>query len=84
MCFLGQAAANPTNTVFDVKRLIGRKFRDPAIQKDMKHWPFEVFEGQGGKPMIRVDFKGGKKEFSAEEISAMLLLKMKEVAEVSP
>lgn len=75
------AAANPRNTVFDVKRLIGRKFRDPAIQNDMKHWPFEVFEGPGGKPLIRVDYKGERKEFSAEEISAMILLKMKEIAE---
>lgn len=78
---IDQAATNTANTVFDVKRLIGRKFHDPAIQNDMKHWPFEVFEGPGGKPMIRVEYKGEAKEFSSEEISAMILVKMKEVAE---
>eukprot|EP00965_Chrysotila_dentata_P242008 6204638-Pleurochrysis_carterae.AAC.1 len=74
-----QAAANPENTVFDAKRLIGRKFSDASVQTDMKHWPFKVVD-KGGKPMISVDAKG-RKEFSAEEISAMVLSKMKQVAE---
>jgi heat shock 70kDa protein 1/2/6/8 len=75
------AAANAQNTVFDVKRLIGRKFRDPVVQSDMKHWPFTVLEGPNGKPMIQVTYKGEVKQFSAEEISAMILNKMKDIAE---
>lgn len=76
-----QSASNPLNTVFDVKRLIGRKFRDAVVQSDMKHWPFVVLEGPGGKPIIQVTYKGEVKQFSAEEISAMILTKMKEIAE---
>ena len=72
---------NATNTVFDAKRLIGRKFQDPACQSDMKHWPFTVIEGAGGKPIIQVTFKGEVKQFAAEEISSMVLMKMKEIAE---
>jgi L1 cell adhesion molecule like protein len=75
------AAMNPTNTVFDAKRLIGRKFDDPAVQADMKHWAFEVVSGPGNKPLIRVEFKGESKTFAPEEISAMVLNKMKETAE---
>jgi L1 cell adhesion molecule like protein len=74
-----QAASNPENTVFDAKRLIGRKFDDAAVQQDMKHWPFKLVD-KGGKPMISVDAKG-RKEFSAEEISAMVLSKMRNIAE---
>merc|ERR1719474_2401533 len=74
---------NPTNTVFDAKRLIGRKFSDPVVQKDMKHWPFKVIQGQQGRPVISVTFKGEQKEFFAEEISAMVLQKMKQTAEAS-
>jgi heat shock protein 1/8 len=76
-----QVAMNASNTVFDAKRLIGRKFDDPAVQSDMKHWPFKVKGGTGGKPVIEVQFKGEKKEFAAEEISSMVLMKMKEIAE---
>jgi heat shock protein 1/8 len=76
-----QVAMNASNTVFDAKRLIGRKFDDPAVQSDMKHWPFKVKGGTGGKPIIEVQFKGEKKEFAAEEISSMVLMKMKEIAE---
>lgn len=76
-----QAAANPLNTVFDAKRLIGRKFNDPIVQSDMKHWPFTVKEGKGGKPIIDVEWKGERKEFLAEEISAAVLTKMKLTAE---
>uniref|UniRef100_A0A182VWK9 Heat shock 70 kDa protein cognate 4 n=3 Tax=Cellia TaxID=44534 RepID=A0A182VWK9_9DIPT len=75
-----QVAMNPTNTIFDAKRLIGRKFDDPAIQADMKHWPFEV-ESIEGKPKIAVEYKGEKKSFFPEEVSSMVLTKMKETAE---
>eukprot|EP00300_Choanocystis_sp_HF-7_P006926 c14988_g1_i1.p1 GENE.c14988_g1_i1~~c14988_g1_i1.p1 ORF type:complete len:649 (-),score=69.81 c14988_g1_i1:29-1975(-) len=75
-----QVAANPYNTVFDAKRLIGRKFNEKTVQDDMKHWPFKVV-AKGDKPMIQVEFKGEKKEFSPEEISSMVLTKMKETAE---
>lgn len=77
----GQAAANPMNTVFDAKRLIGRKFTDPTVQSDKKHWPFAVKEGKGGKPTIEVNWKGETKEFLPEEISAAVLTKMKLTAE---
>ncbi|KAF8767990.1 Heat shock protein 70 B2 like protein [Argiope bruennichi] len=76
-----QVALNPENTVFDAKRLIGRKFDDPKIQQDLKHWPFKVVN-QGGKPKISVEFKGERKLFNPEEISAMVLTKMKETAEM--
>ncbi|KAF5352939.1 hypothetical protein D9758_007870 [Tetrapyrgos nigripes] len=72
--------SNPKNTVFDAKRLIGRKMDDPDIQRDMRHWPFDVVE-KGGKPTIRVDYRDEKREFTPEEISAMVLGKMKETAE---
>ncbi|KAK3411144.1 hypothetical protein EUGRSUZ_J03127 [Eucalyptus grandis] len=76
-----QVAMNPHNTVFDAKRLIGRRFSDPSVQADMKHWPFRVVSGPGDKPMIVVTFKGEEKQFSPEEISSMVLTKMKEIAE---
>jgi len=107
-----QVAMNPLNTVFDAKRLIGRKFNDATIQADIKHWPFTVKPGVGDKPMIevgeegrggrggrgegdraptpppppspphaQVQYKNETKEFSAEEISSMVLVKMKEVAQ---
>jgi heat shock protein 1/8 len=75
-----QVAMNPHNTVFDAKRLIGRRFNDPEVQSDMKHWPFKVIDNDG-KPVIQVEFKGEKKTFTPEEISSMILTKMKEVAE---
>lgn len=75
-----QTAMNPENTVFDAKRLIGRKYDDPKIQEDLKHWPFKVVNDRG-KPKICVEFKGEKKRFNPEEISAMVLTKMKETAE---
>merc|ERR1712118_192945 len=75
------AAMNPRNTVFDAKRLIGRKFDDSTVQADMKHWPFGIIAGPGNKPIIKVDFKGESKTFAPEEISAMVLTKMKEIAE---
>merc|ERR1712003_389492 len=76
-----QAAMNADNTVFDAKRLIGRKFSDSCVQTDMKHWPFKVTCGPGGTPIIEVEYKGETKQFKAEEISSMVLTKMKEIAE---
>ncbi|KAH9701197.1 Heat shock cognate 70 kDa protein [Citrus sinensis] len=76
-----QVAMNATNTVFDAKRLIGRRFSDPLVQKDMKLWPFQVIAGAGDKPMIVVNYKCEEKQFSAEEITSMVLTKMKEIAE---
>ncbi|KAK3234795.1 hypothetical protein CYMTET_54959 [Cymbomonas tetramitiformis] len=76
-----QVAMNPANTIFDAKRLIGRKFSDSAVQSDMKLWPFDVKSGEAEKPMLEVEYKGERKTFSAEEVSSMILVKMKEVAE---
>jgi len=75
-----QVSMNPENTIFDAKRLIGRKFDDPCIQEDMKTWPFKV-NSVGGKPKIEVIYQNEKKEFYAEEISSMVLTKMKDIAE---
>ncbi|XP_051899725.1 heat shock 70 kDa protein 1-like [Pristis pectinata] len=75
-----QMALNPSNTVFDAKRLIGRRFDDPTVQSDMKHWPFQVVS-DGGKPKVKVEYKGEQKTFYPEEISSMMLTKMKEIAE---
>jgi len=76
-----QVAMNPENSVFDAKRLIGRKFNDPTVQADMKHWPFKVIAREGDKPYIQVQYKGETKFFAPEEISSMVLVKMKETAE---
>uniref|UniRef100_A0A0B8RYL0 Heat shock 70 kDa protein-like protein n=1 Tax=Philothamnus irregularis TaxID=1899461 RepID=A0A0B8RYL0_9SAUR len=75
-----QVAMNPNNTIFDAKRLIGRKFDDPTVQSDMKHWPFRVVS-EGGKPKVQVEYKAEIKNFFPEEISSMVLTKMKEIAE---
>ena len=75
-----QVAMNPSNTVFAVKRLIGRRFDDTSVQSDMKHWPFDVVS-DGGKPKIKVEYKGKTKIFLPEEVSSMVLLMMKEIAE---
>merc|ERR1712142_501506 len=75
-----QTAMNPTNTVFDAKRLIGRKFDDSDVQSDMKHWPFKVVN-DSTKPKIEVEYKNENKTFYPEEISSMVLTKMKETAE---
>merc|ERR1719240_1917473 len=76
-----QASLNPTNTVYDAKRLIGRRFTDAAVQHDMKLWPFEVIS-KDGKPNIKIQFTESEtKTFSPEEISSMVLVKMKETAE---
>jgi len=75
-----QASLNPENTVFDIKRLIGRQFTDKTVQSDKNLFPFKIVN-KGGKPVVEVQLKGEKREFSAEEISAMILTKMKETAE---
>jgi len=81
-----QCTMNPTNTIFDAKRLIGRKFKDPSVQSDIASWPFKVIGDtpsapDGGKPKFKVTFKEEEKSFFAEEISSMVLIKMKETAE---
>uniref|UniRef100_A0A7N2ME53 Heat shock cognate 70 kDa protein n=1 Tax=Quercus lobata TaxID=97700 RepID=A0A7N2ME53_QUELO len=83
---INQVARNPTNSVFgyhiaDAKRLIGRRFSDPLVQRDINLWPFKVVKGPADKPMIVVTYKGEEKHFSAEEISSMVLKKMREMAE---
>ena len=78
---LYQAVMNSSNTVFDAKRLIGRKFTDVTVQADMNHWPFKVVEGPKNIPMIEVQYKNETKRFKAEEISAMILTEMKSIAE---
>jgi len=75
-----QLTTNPENTIFDAKRLIGREFSDKAVQSDLKFFPFKVVEKQS-KPFVKVDTSQGEKSFAAEEISAMVLIKMKETAE---
>jgi len=76
-----QVAMNPNNTIFDAKRLIGRKFDDATVQKDSKLWPFKVIKDAGNKPKMEVEHKCESKTFTPEEISAMILTKMKETAE---
>uniref|UniRef100_UPI00358E68B8 heat shock cognate 71 kDa protein-like n=1 Tax=Myxine glutinosa TaxID=7769 RepID=UPI00358E68B8 len=75
-----QVALNPTNTIFDAKRLIGRRFEDSIVQTDIKHWPFKVVS-DSGRPKVEVEYKGETKSFYPEEISSMVLTKMKEIAE---
>lgn len=75
-----QVALNPQNTIFDAKRVIGRKFNEPEVQGLFKHWPFKVVDNNN-KPHFEVSYKNEMKQFSPEEISAMILTKMKEVAE---
>jgi heat shock 70kDa protein 1/2/6/8 len=78
---LYQMAMNAQNTIVDAKRLIGRKFSDSTVQADMKHWPFKVVKGANDTPGIEVMYKGEMKQFKAEEVSAMVLTKMKGIAE---
>lgn len=75
-----QLTTNPENTVFDAKRLIGREWSDPTVQHDVKFFPFPVIE-KNNKPHIKVETSQGEKVFAPEEISAMVLGKMKETAE---
>ncbi|KAL6195619.1 hypothetical protein ACLB2K_031237 [Fragaria x ananassa] len=76
-----QASMNPMNTVFDAKRLIGRKFSDECVQNDMKLWPFKVCKDMWNRPKIVIKYKGKEREFAAEDISAMVLYKMRQIAE---
>ncbi|KAH8087812.1 heat shock protein 70 family [Cristinia sonorae] len=76
-----QAVVNSANTVFAFKRLIGRKFTDPEVQEDMKHWPFKLVPKGDGRPAVEVENNGKRQQFSAEELSSMVLVKMKETAE---
>ena len=76
-----QTAKNPANTIFDAKRLIGRKFSDPIVQKDAKLWPFKIESGPDEKPVIVVKYKGETKKFHPEEISSMVLTEMRKTAE---
>ncbi|KAF8633308.1 hypothetical protein AX17_004482 [Amanita inopinata Kibby_2008] len=76
-----QAVVNSTNTVFAFKRLIGRQFKDAEVKKDMEHWPFTVVPKSDGRPAVEVDNGGKKQQFSAEELSSMVLTKMRETAE---
>jgi len=75
-----QAALNPANTVFDAKRLIGRRFDEQTVQNDIKSWPFKVVD-RNGNPFVEVQYLNETKQFSPQEISAMVLVKMKEIAE---
>jgi heat shock protein 1/8 len=76
-----QVSRNPENTVYEAKRLIGKKFADPSVQDDMKHFTYKVTSGTDDKPLINVEYKGEQKEFHAEEIASFVLTKMKETAE---
>ena len=76
-----QVSVNPFNTVFDAKRLIGRKMTDDTVKSDMKHWPFKLKPDNDNKPLIEVKYKEEEKTFTPEEISSMILVKMKEIAE---
>ena len=76
-----QSSMNPVNTVYDVKRLIGRKYDDPALQADIKQFPFSVIDGGNNKPSVKINYKNEEKVYKPEEISSMVLIKMKEIAE---
>lgn len=76
-----QANINVKNTIFDAKRLVGRKFDEKCVQEDMKHWPFKVISNSHNQPLFEVTYKNELKQFTPEEISSMVLTKMKEIAE---
>lgn len=74
------ATSNPVNTIFDAKRLMGRSFNDPTVQADIKNWPFKVINSDG-VPKVEVEYKGAKTLYRPEQVSAMILGKMKQFAE---
>jgi heat shock protein 1/8 len=76
-----QASMNPKNTIYDAKRLIGRKYTDTVVQNEMNLFPFQVVSDNDNKPKIKVEYKGEMKEYHIEEISSMVLAKMKDIAE---
>lgn len=76
-----QAAMNPSNTLFNAKRLIGRQYTDKVVQDDMKQWPFKIVKGDNNKPCFEIEREGKKERFFPEQISSMVLIKMKEIAE---
>ena len=76
-----QAALNPANTIYDAKRLIGRRFSDKSVQEDLKLWPFQVVEAEGDKPLVQVKAGTEKKSLKPQEVSAMVLGKMRDTAE---
>jgi heat shock protein 1/8 len=77
----GSAATYPRSTIFDAKRMIGRPFNDSQLQADLKHFPYKVVDDGKGRPKIEVETKDGVKQFYPEEVSAMVLQKMKSIAE---
>ena len=76
-----QAPLNAVNTIFDAKRLIGKRYNDPQVQSDMRHWPFKITSGEGSKCIIHAEYLNEEKTFQPEEISSMILVKMKQIAE---
>lgn len=76
-----QVAMNPNNTIYDMKRLIGRRFGDPSVCKGMNDWPFKVISGPLGRPLIKITYKKQERHFVAEEIPSIVLARMKEIAE---
>ena len=76
-----QAASNPTNTIFEIKRVIGQRYSNPGVTEDCKHFPFAVKQGEGDKVLVEVDYKCQKEMFTPEQLSAMVLSKMKAIAE---
>ncbi len=78
---LEQAGENPENTIFEVKRLIGKRMTDATVQEDMKKWPFIVTADEGGKPQVEVSYYGEDQCFYPEQISAMILTKLKKFAD---
>jgi L1 cell adhesion molecule like protein len=76
-----QASSNPTNTIFDAKRLIGKNYSDPVVQNDIKNFSYNVSKDANDKPIIKATYKGEEKSFTPEQISSMILVKMKEIAE---